>query len=437
VNEIVKNFIDQAILKGKRAVVVGAGKSGLAAVRLLHVLGARVRLADRNESLTPDILGELAGTAELVTGEHRPEHFSDADIIVLSPGVPVKRMADALRGIEDRKIVSELEFASWFIQAPVLAVTGTNGKTTTTTLISEILAHAGKRIFTGGNIGTPLCSYLLEGEPAEIIVLEVSSFQLQNCRLFKPHVGVFLNFSANHLDYHENMAEYLGAKLTLFARMTDEDTALLHESLRPTLEKTFGGRPFTAAQVEWFGPTNRFEAPHLPGEHNRSNVEAAWQAVRRFGVTREQAAEAIRNFHPLHHRIEPVGEVNGVLYVDDSKATTLDAVVAAVRSFDRPVRLLMGGVWKGGDVDAFAQTIKDRVIAVGLFGGSRDVLEPALAKVFPVTWDEALSDAVRRQAAEAKSGEMVLLSPATSSFDQYSSYTQRGDDFRRAVEGLE
>ncbi|WP_419786888.1 UDP-N-acetylmuramoyl-L-alanine--D-glutamate ligase [Pseudodesulfovibrio sp.] len=435
-NQIVKDFIDQAILKGKQGVVVGVGKSGLAAARLLRVLGARVRIVDRNESVAPEKLGDLQGTAELITGEHRPEHFADADIIVLSPGVPVKRMADALRGIEERKIVSELEFASWFIKAPVLAITGTNGKTTTTTLVSEILAHAGKKVFTGGNIGTPLCDYLLGEEPADVIVLEVSSFQLQNCRLFKPSVGVLLNFSANHLDYHENMAEYLGAKLTLFARMTAEDTALIHESVRPVLDNAFGGRPFTEANVEWYGPTDRFEAPNLPGEHNRSNVEAAWQAARHFGVTEEQAAEAIRNFHPLHHRIEPVGEVNGVLYVDDSKATTLDAVVAAVHSFDRPVRLLMGGVWKGGDVEAFAETVKNRVVTVGLFGASRDILEPPLSRVVPVTWDETLPQAVKRQADAAQAGELVLLSPATSSFDQYANYAQRGDDFRRAVEEL-
>ena len=435
-NDIVQNFIEQAILADKRGVVVGAGKSGLAAARLLDVLGARVRVVDRNESLSPDALGDLKDSVELVTGEHKKEHFSDADIIVLSPGVPVKKMAHALEEVEERRIVSELEFASWFIQAPVLAITGTNGKTTTTTLVSEIFRHAGVKAFTGGNIGTPLCEYLLGPDRAEVIVLEVSSFQLQNCRLFKPRVGVFLNFAANHLDYHENMAEYLGAKLTLFARMTEDDTALLHESLRPLLTKTFGGTAFTQAQVQWFGPTDRFEAPHLPGEHNRSNVEAAWQAVSRLGVTEAQAAEAIKNFRPLAHRIEQVREVNGVLYVDDSKATTLDAVVAAVRTFDRPVRLLMGGMWKGGDVDAFAEEVKDEVTHVGLFGGSREILEGPLSRVFPVTWDETLSQAVLRQAREASEGDVVLLSPATSSFDQYSSYGERGDDFRRAVEGL-
>lgn len=431
-NRIVRNFIDQRILTGKQAVVVGVGKSGIAAARLLDLLGAKVRVVDRSEDVTEDALGDLKGTITLITGPHEKKHFSDADIIVLSPGVPIKKMAHALEDIEARKIVAELEFASWFIEAPVLAITGTNGKTTTTTLISDILEKAGKKAFTGGNIGTPLCEYLLDMEPAEIIVLEVSSFQLQNCRLFKPSVGLFLNFAANHLDYHDDMQEYLDAKLLMFNRMTGEDTALLHESLRAVIND----RGFTNAHVEWFGPTDRFEAPHLPGEHNRSNVEAAWQAVKRFSVTEAQAAEAIREFKPLSHRIEPVREVNDVLYVDDSKATTLDAVIAAVKSFDRPVRLLMGGVWKGGDVEGFAQTVKDAVIHIGLFGGSREIFEEPLKKVFSVTWDETLEQAVHRQAADAATGDVVLLSPATSSFDQYSSYGERGNDFKRVVDGL-
>lgn len=431
-NNIVRNFIEQSILTGKRGVVVGVGKSGLAAARLLDVLGAKVRVVDRNEDLADDCLGILDGKAELVTGPHKKEHFADADIIVLSPGVPVKKMADALEGIPARKIVAELEFASWFIEAPILAITGTNGKTTTTTLVNDILEHAGKKVFTGGNIGTPLCEYLLDMAPAEIIILEVSSFQLQNCRIFKPRVGVFLNFAANHLDYHDDMQEYLDAKLLMFNRMTGEDTALLHESLRDVVRD----ETFTNARVEWFGPNETFDAPGLPGEHNRSNIEAAWQAVRRFGVTEEQAAEAIQNFTSLSHRVEPVAEVGGVLYVDDSKATTLDAVIAAVNAFDRPVRLLMGGVWKGGDVDAFALTVKDSVLGVGLFGGSRDILEPTLSDHFPVSWDETLEAAVKRQAALASDGELILLSPATASFDQYAGYAARGDDFKRIVEAL-
>ena len=431
-NRIVRKFINEAVLDGKRAVVAGSGKSGLAAARLLDVLGANVRVVDRDETVTEAKLGGLAGKVELVTGPHEKAHFADADIVVFSPGVPVKKLAPLLEGIPDRHLVSELEFASWFIEAPILAVTGSNGKTTTTTLISEILEKAGRRVFTGGNIGVPLCEYLLDMEPAEIIVLEVSSFQLQNCRLFKPHVGVFLNFSANHLDYHEDLEEYLDAKLHLFSRMALGDTALLHESLHPLLD----GRTFTGARIEWFGPTDRFEAPHLLGAHNRSNVEAAWQAVKRFGVSEEQAAEAIREFRPLPHRLEPVAEKDGVLYVNDSKATTLDAAEAAVRAHERPVRILMGGVWKGGDVARFAANIEGRVAAVGLFGGSRDILEPELAKHFPVTWDETLKDAVARQAGLASPGDVILLSPATSSFDQYANMAERGADFRHAVEEL-
>ncbi|NDV18888.1 UDP-N-acetylmuramoyl-L-alanine--D-glutamate ligase [Pseudodesulfovibrio sp. JC047] len=429
----VHTFIEQRTFTGKQAVVVGCGKSGLAAARLLDVLGATVRVVDSNADLTETILGPLKGTVELVAGPHEKRHFADADLVVFSPGVPVKKLAPVLEGLAPSTLISELEFASWFIEAPMLAVTGSNGKTTTTTLITEILEQAGHTVFTGGNIGVPLCDYVLDSEPADIIVLEVSSFQLQNCRQFKPHVGVFLNFSANHLDYHENMDEYLDAKLALFRRMTGEDTALLHESLRPVLTD----RSFTNAHIQWFDGTDRFEAPYLPGKHNRSNVEAAWQAVKHFGVTETQAAKAISTFKPLAHRIEPVGEKKGVLYVNDSKATTLDAALAAVRSFDRPVRILMGGVWKGGDVTAFAKNIAGAVIHVGLYGGAREHLEPVLAESFPVTWDTTLELAVKRQAAQADAGDVILLSPATSSFDQYTGMAQRGADFKRVVGGLD
>lgn len=431
-NRIMRKFIKEKILADKLAVVVGAGRSGLAAARLLCVLGATVRVVDANDTLDPSIVNDIAGDIELQTGRHSPAQFADADIVVLSPGVPVKRLEPFLKDVPARKIVAELELASWFIEAPVLAVTGSNGKTTTTTLISEILEKSGLRAFTGGNIGTPLCEYLLDMEPVDVIVLEVSSFQLQNCRLFKPHVGLFLNLAPNHLDYHEDMEEYLHAKLNLFAHMNESDAALLHESLRPVLE----GRDITRARMEWFGPTDRFEAPHLLGEHNRSNVEAAWQAVRRFGVTEEQAAEAIREFKPLAHRIEPVGEKGDVLFVDDSKATTLEAVVAAVRSFDRPVRLLMGGVFKGGDVAALARDVKDHVRSVALFGASREVFEPELAKLFPVSWDATLDLAVKRLYADANPGDVILLSPGTSSFDLYSGYAQRGNHFQSVVEEL-
>lgn len=431
-NPIVHEHIEQKTFFGKQGVVIGTGKSGLAAARLLHVLGAKVRIVDSNPNVTEDILGDLKGNVELMAGPHDRSQFSDADIVIPSPGVPVRKMADVLGDVPTQSLMAEVEFASWFTDSPILAITGSNGKTTTTTLVSAILKDAGKTVFTGGNIGTPLSEHVLEAEHADVVVLELSSFQLQNCRTLKPRVGIFLNLSANHLDYHEDMEEYLDAKLVMFSRMTGEDTALMHESLREIM----GDRGFTNAYVEWFGPTEAFDAPFLPGKHNQSNIQAAWLAAKLFGVTEEQAGETIRNFKSLEHRLEQVGEVDGVLYVNDTKATTLVAAEAAVKSFDRPVRLLMGGKWKGGDVESFAKAIKGRVAHIGLYGGGRDAIESTLSNEFPVTWDQTLEDAMNRQRDMAADGDVILLSPGMASFDQYNNYEERGHDFKRVVEGL-
>lgn len=433
-NALIKEFKDLNLLRDHLGVVVGAGASGIAAARLLCELGARVRVVDANKNTDPARINGREGMegVELLLGEHGPEQFADADIVVLSPGVPVKKLRPALQDIPERKVVAELELASWFTVAPALAITGTNGKTTTTTLVSHILAHAGKKVFTGGNIGTPLCDYLLDSEPADVLVLEVSSFQLQNVRLFKPRVGVLLNFSANHLDYHEDMDEYLDAKLRLFAQQDEDDTAILPLPMKDELERRCVSR---GARV-YFDPQELFEAPNLPGEHNKANITAAWLAVREFGVSREQAAEAIRSFRPLPHRQEIIREINGVLYVNDSKSTNLDSTMAAVQAMDRPVRLLLGGVFKGGNAHVLVPVCKDKVVQVGLFGASREQFEPALEGEFPLFWEPDLEKAVARMAMDAGPGEVVLLSPATSSFDAYKSYTERGDHFRRIVEGM-
>ncbi|MBN2140457.1 MAG: UDP-N-acetylmuramoyl-L-alanine--D-glutamate ligase [Desulfovibrionaceae bacterium] len=427
-----RDFKQAQKLKDHLAVVVGAGRSGLSAARLLLALGARVRLADANPDLPPEVRDRFGPEVEIVTGEHLPEHFRDADIVVLSPGVAVRRLGRALNAVPERKVVAELELASWFVEAPIVAVTGTNGKTTTCTLISRILAEAGKKVFTGGNIGTPLCQYLLEDEPAEVLVLEASSFQLQNCRLFKPNIGLLLNFSANHLDYHRDMDEYLQAKLNLFARQSESDTAILPEELRGLLE----AREFTRARKIYFRPTERFACPGLVGEHNRANIEAAWQAVKALGVDQDTAARAVAGFKALTHRLQALGEKRGVLFVDDSKATTPEAMAAAVKSFDRPVRLLAGGVFKGGDLAALIPTLRGRVAEIGLFGGAREVFESALSRDFDLFWEPDLSAAARRLFQNAAAGDVILLSPATASFDQYSSYAERGDDFQRLYREL-
>jgi UDP-N-acetylmuramoylalanine--D-glutamate ligase len=430
-------FKSLKILKNRQAVVVGAGVSGLAACRFLVALGARVRLVDAKADLPQDVLLKVhADPASvgltLCAGVHAPEQFADADLVVLSPGVPVKKLAPVLKDVDPARVVAEMEFASWFLDEPVIAITGTNGKTTTTTLVGHILRSAGLSVFVGGNIGTPLCDYLLSETPVDVLVIEISSFQLQNCRTFKPRVAALLNFSANHLDYHADMEEYLSAKLNLFSRQDHACLAIAPLEMQADLE----ARNFTRARRDYYTADADFPCPGLPGAHNRQNIAAAWRMVRPFGVTETQARAAIAEFGALPHRIQPVGEARGVRFVDDSKATTLDSVVAAVKSFDAPVRLLMGGVFKGGDVAAMGRELVGRVASIGLFGAAREVFEPALAPLFPVSWDQTLEAAARRQFALAKEGEVVLLSPATASFDAYKGYAQRGDDFARVARAI-
>lgn len=421
-----REFIHEDQLRGHKAAVVGAGASGLASARLLVKMGAAVRVLEKSEAAAAAIPGGQG--FEVLAGEHRPEHFAGADLVVLSPGIPRSKMAGLLPA--GAQVVSELELGSWFVSEPVIAVTGTNGKTTTTTLISRILEKNGKKVFTGGNIGTPLCEYLLGAERAEILVLEVSSFQLQNSPSFHPRVGVLLNFSANHLDYHETVEEYLEAKLSMFAHMDSRDLAVVPLSMKEELE----ARNFTAARRVYFVASQRFSCPGLPGEHNRENMEAAYLACRYFGLSEEDVQQGIDGFSTLPHRMEAVAEHDGVVFVDDSKSTTVDSMIAALKSQDRPVRLLAGGVFKGGDLGAVLPLIRDKVRAVYLFGRSREIFEQAWGDCGKdMSWDATLEEALFRAASEARGGECVLLSPATASFDLFANYKERGRVFQRAV----
>lgn len=261
-------------------------------------------------------------------------------------------------------------------------------------------------------------------------MLEVSSFQLQNSPSFHPRVGVLLNFSANHLDYHESMEEYLVAKLSMFAHMDQNDLAVVPLSMKDELE----GRAFTSARRVYFVAGSRFSCPDLPGEHNRENMEAAYLACRYFGLTPEDVQRGIDGFSTLPHRIEAVAEHRGIVFIDDSKSTTVDSMIAAIRSQDRPVRLLAGGVFKGGDLGMVLPLIREKVRAVYLFGQSREIFEAAWADCGKeISWDATLEEAVFRAASEARSGECVLLSPATASFDLFANYKQRGKTFQRTV----
>lgn len=430
-----KTALPSAIREGELAVVVGAGLSGVAAARLLHRMGARVRVLDRAVSRIPEAFATWAASVgvEIVCGEHNPAQFQGARLVVPSPGVAASVIRGFLpEGADAPEIMAETELAWRQLSGePVLAVTGTSGKTTTTSLCAAMLEAQGLRVFTGGNIGTPLSDYILSGvhgEKADVVVLELSSFQLQTCSTLHPHVAVLLNISENHLDYHADMAEYISAKMRLFACQTEDDTAVLHTGM-DDLVRDYGLR----AQNVWYAASDRFLDTQLMGPHNRANAEAAWLACRVFGVTEEAAARAVATFAPLEHRLERVAEKNGVLYVNDSKCTTVEALRVALEAFDRPVLLLAGGKFKGGDLPGLLPLVRAKTRCVALYGASRTHFEDAWNGAVPLSWDTTLEEAVCRAARLACPGDVVLLAPATSSYDQYANYLQRGEDFKRVV----
>lgn len=420
---------------GDVAVVIGAGRSGMAAARLAASKGALTRLLEKNpQALEPDKMAELkASGVELFTGPHEAPQFADADFIIPSPGIPMAVLSPFLPKEARPEIISELELAWRFLDnEPVLAVTGTSGKTTTASLAAAMLKAQGYSVFLGGNIGTPLSEYVLDSRVADALVLETSSFQLQGCSTFCPRAAIMLNISPNHLDYHKDMEEYLEAKFRIFRCQDEGDLAILDESLRPLAEKRH-----IAARKIWLAPhASSFSRLRLLGEHNLLNAEAAWQACKFFGVSLENASRAAAAFMPLPHRLEKVAEKNRVLYVNDSKCTTPAALEVALKSFSQPVRLLCGGKFKGGDLSKLSGLVKEKVAEIALFGASRDVFEKAWQEIVPMSWSQTLKDAVLKLKESARPGDVILLAPATSSYDLYENYMERGDDFRRIVEGL-
>lgn len=421
----------QVVTPGCKAVVVGTGRSGQAAARLLHSLGASVRIVNMNEESVPESFRKTIAECgfETAFGPHTAEQFIGADVVVPSPGVAMRKLEAFIPS--QAVVLAEMELAwSCVPHIPAIAVTGTNGKTTTVRLCDAMLREAGKRVFLGGNIGTPLSEFVLEEQEADVLVLEISSFQLQTCRHFRPSVGVLLNITEDHLDYHEDMQEYIDAKLHMFANMQQGDIALFGEDVQQlAINSQCGGLKQATQKV--FSDTGQFAQASLKGVHNRLNMEAAFVATSGFGVTLEQALTAVENFSTAPHTLETVAKGRGVLFVNDSKATTVDSVRAALESFAEPVLLLAGGHYKGGDLGSLAELVKKHVRAVGLYGDSRTVFESAWDGVVDLEWHESMEDAAKALMGKAQDGDVMLLSPATSSFDQYANYKARGDDFRR------
>ena len=434
-----------------RALVVGYRRTGQAVAATLAARGVRVRVADARPVDAP---AAPAGV-ELRFGDDGPGLLADVDLVVPSPGVArdAPLLAAAVRrGIPVR---SEIEIAAALLACPIVAITGTNGKSTTTSLVGLALERAGRRTFTGGNLGTPLIA-AVDAAP-EIAVAEVSSFQLEWVERFRPHVGGLLNVTPDHLDRHGTLAEYRDTKARLFAAQAADDFAVVNRDDAEAWRAVAGVRarivsfgadpvPCGAFAGEGFAALRLPDAPEeryalgrtrLAGRHNVENILAAITLARLAGADPAAVQAAIDDAEPLPHRLARVAERGGVVWFDDSKATNVGAAARSVGSFAGPVILLAGGVDKGGGYDALAAAARGRVRVALVFGAAREAIAAALADAgVAVERVRTLDEAVARAARVATPGDTVLLAPACASFDMFTDYAARGRAFRAAVEAL-
>jgi UDP-N-acetylmuramoylalanine--D-glutamate ligase len=451
------------VLGGKRVLVVGLGRSGTAAARLCAARGARVTVTDRKQrhELAAQI-AELAGCAELELGVRREASFTDAELIVLSPGVPEGPELRAARAA-GVPIVGELELAARFTAAPVLAVTGTNGKSTTTSLLGAMLEASGRPTFVGGNLGTPLAAAVdtPAASAAGALVLEVSSFQLETVDEFHARVALLLNLTPDHLDRYPDYASYVRAKARIFERQRPEDWAVVNgaRDQAECRELAAAGR----AQIATFSSVARPEAIgawleegelrlrveaggeveriprselQLAGRHNVENALAALLAARLHGVDLATCARSLAAFRGLPHRMELVAERDGVRFYDDSKATNVGSVVGSLAGFELKVVLIAGGKDKGGDYAPLRPLLARVARHLILIGAAADKMERSLAGALPIHRAVDLETAVALAAKLARPGEAVVLSPACSSFDMFRDYEHRGQVFAAAARAL-
>ncbi|HEY7001077.1 MAG TPA: UDP-N-acetylmuramoyl-L-alanine--D-glutamate ligase [Candidatus Udaeobacter sp.] len=433
--------------KNKNIVVLGAGLSGSAAALLLRSEGAQVTVLDSAEqkNLLKSTIDNLrTQNIRVICGAAADEDSSTYQMAVLSPGIdpasPLVRNFSS-RGIE---IVGELELGWRSCEISVVAVTGTNGKTTTTELVAQMLNACGQRTIACGNIGKPLSEVAREKEPYDVLTVEVSSFQLETIRSFHPSISLWLNFAPDHLDRYRSVSEYRAAKLRIFENQTETDVAVVNaiEKIPNIRARTItfsayanGGdfRVSEGAILYRDKPVVRLADIRLRGLHNIENLMATLAVGMARGLSFEQMVPPLCAYEPRPHRCEFVREVNGVAYVNDSKATNLDAMDKALRSQSRPVILIAGGKDKGFTFDPLRPLVKEKVRSTILIGEMAESISRSWAGAVESEIARSLADAVERAHASAKPGEIVLFSPGTSSFDMFKSYADRGDQFRALV----
>ncbi|UCC66372.1 MAG: UDP-N-acetylmuramoyl-L-alanine--D-glutamate ligase [Deltaproteobacteria bacterium] len=447
-------------LKGKRVVVVGMARTGMVAAEFLSKMGADVIVTEMKAAdelgTSPDRLRSLGVEVEL--GGHSPQTFLRRDLIVISPGVDpsIPPLEEArLNGIP---VVSEIEFASWYLCPPLIAVTGTNGKSTTTSLIGHILSHGGKKVFVGGNIGTPLTEYLLqEREEVDYIVAEISSFHLEAIWYFRPWIALLLNLDEDHLDRHPTFSSYAEAKGRIFLNQGSKDWSVVNiddATIRILIPETKAqllpfGRERGGERGIWLGnegvityrgegDEERFSLERLKiiGMHNAENIMAAVGAAKICGIPREVIQESLESFPGLEHRLESVGEWKGIHVYNDSKATNVASTLKALMSLKKPIILLAGGRDKGGDYYPLRGVIKERVKALILIGEAKEKMNEALGDLVPTYLVKGMEEGVHAAWDMARDGDVVLLSPACASFDMFQDFRERGITFKEIVLGL-
>ena len=444
-------------LRDKKILVVGLAKTGVACARFLASKGARVTVTDmRSKDALTGQLAELGGMQ--ITWElerHNEATFLASDLIVVSPGVPMDLPQLAAAHMGGREIVSEIELASRFMDKPLVAITGTNGKTTTTTLTGEIFHGNGYRTFVGGNIGNPLIELAESGEQVDRVVAEISSFQLEWINSFRPTVAALLNLSEDHLDRYASYQEYINAKLRIFENQTQEDFAVINrdDPLVWQYAQTLKARvfPFSRKQEldegiyhsndvicfrhnghEDYFPTADIR---LQGVHNLENIMAALACSLLLGCRPDKTFETVQGFEALHHRMEFVRQVKGVNYYEDSKATNVGSVEKALESF-KDITLIAGGKDKGGSYAPLVPLIKERVQHLILIGEAAARMQTELGHLTDTRLATTLEEAVLLAAGITTPGGTVLMSPACSSFDMFRDYEERAQRFIAAVKGL-
>ena len=446
-------------LEGKNVVVVGLARSGIAAARLCARRGARVVATDRKGpgELPAEVLTLSNDGVRLELGAHRRETFTRADLVVVSPGVPPTVPELAAARAAGVPVMAELELGWRLLKGRVLAVTGTKGKSTTTAAAGAMLREAGGDVRVGGNIGQAVTG-IVEGSTDEtVFVLEVSSFQLEGTETFRPHVAVFLNLSADHLDRHASFEEYAQAKARVFRNQTGDDWAVVNADDPAVLDLA---RQCRARQVAFHpsrpAPSGAFfdgedarlrdrgrdevlfqrADVQIPGDHLASDLLAAAAAARLMGAPAEAIRRAVRSYTGVEHVLERVAEIDGVLFFNDSKATNVDAARKSLEAFKGPVLPILGGRYKGGDFRDLAPALRARGKAVLAIGEATERIAQALSEVIPVVPCASLREAVERGLALAAPGDTVLLAPACSSFDMFEDYAARGRAFKDEVRRL-